>query len=244
MGFFGLFGGGSKEERERKRIRDLSKKAQEKYGDPATRTRALQQLRDVGTPDAIAALLQRFTVHTEPGITDAEEREYTLSLVTSFGDASIEPVVSFIQQQDSIAWPVRALEALVDKETLVATLCSVLDKLAMEYVRDPDKKVLLIDRLADHQNPRIAPTVAKFLDDASDEVRVAALRALVAQRDESFGDAVISCLVGAEAPRVRAAAAETLAELGLSTGPRRDEVQARLPGGFRIDEGGKIVRNG
>lgn len=241
MGLFGLFGG-SKEEKERKRIRDLSKKAQEKYGDPASRTRALEQLRDVGTQEAIAALLARFGVHTEPGITDAEEREYTLSLITSFGDAAIEPVVHFIEQNDAVAWPVRALEALVDTDTLVGTLCAVLDKLAKEYVRDPDKKVLLIDRLGEHKDPRIAPTVAQFLDDASDEVRVSALRALVAQGDTSCRDAVIDCLVDAEAPRVRAAAAEALAELGLSVADKKEQVEGKLPAGFRVEDGGKIVR--
>lgn len=243
MGLFDLFSGGSREERERKRIRDLSKKAQEKYGDPASRTRALEQLRDIGGPEAITALLQRFTVKTEPGITDAEEREFALSLITSFGDDAIEPIVSFIRQSDTVAWPVRALESLVDGETLIGTLCDVLDKLAGEYVRDPDKKVVLIDRLAESRDPRIAPTAARFLDDASDEVRVAALRALVTQQDASQGAAVVDCLLGAEAPRVRASAAETLAELGIPLGDRRDQLLGKLPAGFHIDDSGKVARN-
>lgn len=234
------FGGGSREDRERKRIRDLSKKAQEKYGDPSTRTRALEQLRDIGSPEAITALLQRFTVKTEPGITDSEEKEFTLSMVTSFGDAAVEPVTAFIRDHDFVAWPLRTLEGLVDTETLIGTLTAILDKLAKEYVRDPDKKVLLIDRLAEHRDPRIGPAVAQFLDDPSDEVRVSVLHTLVKQKDDSCKQAVVDCLIHAESPRVRTAAAGALAELGFPVGEEREQVQGKLPAGFSIDAGGLV----
>lgn len=242
VGLFDFLGGGSKENRDSKRIRDLSKKAHEKYGDPASRTRALEQLRDIGTPEAIAALLQRFTVKTEPGITDGEEKEFTLEILTSFGDAAVGPVEEFIREQDTVAWAVRALEALVPQDQLVGTLTSVLDKLAREYSREPDKKVLIINHLAGIQDPRIAPAVVPFLDDPSDEVRVAALQTLVEHRATSARDAIVGCLIHAEAPRVRAAAAAALADLGVEVGGERDQVAGKLPAGWTVDAGGIVQR--
>jgi len=242
--FSGLFGG-SREERETKRIKDLQKRAQETYGDPAARTRALEQLRDIGSPEAISALLQRFTVKTEPGITDAEEKEFTLSIVTSFGDAAVGPVEDFIRDYDSVAWGVRCLEALVPQEHVVGTLTAVLDKLSREYSREPDKKVLLINHLGEHHtgDPRVGPAVRPFLEDPIDEVRVAALQVIVRQGDKDAGEAIATCLVGAEAPRVRAAAASALADLAAPVPAMRDAVAAKLPAGYAVDAGGIVRRS-
>jgi HEAT repeat protein len=233
--------GGSRAERERKRIKELSRRAQEKYGDPAARTRALEQLRDIGTPEAIAALLQRFTVKTEPGITDTEEREFTLSIVTSFGDAAVGPVEEFIRTQENVAWGLRCLEQLVSEERRIGVVVEVLEKLAREYTREPDKKVLLINHLADTRDPRIAPAVERFLDDPSDDVRIAALQTLVAQGATDARDRIAACLIEAEAPRVRAAAADALARLGVPVEARREELQSRLPPGFALDAQGVVV---
>lgn len=241
MGFLSNLFGGSSEERETRRIRDLSKKAQEKYGDPASRTRALEQLRDIGTPAAIAALLQRFTVKTEPGITDAEEREFTLSIITSFGETAVEPVQDFIRTNDNVAWALRCLDELVPEEQRIGFLVEVLDRLGREYSRDPDKKVLLINHVAQTKDERIPPAVRPFLEDASDEVRIAALQALVAQQDVGSAAAIVDCLVEAEAPRVQTAAADALASLAAPVENRQDEVAQKLPGGYAL-KGGRVER--
>ena len=243
MGFFSNLFGGSQEERENRRVRDLAKKTQEKYGDPAGRTRALEQLRDIGTPEAIAALLQRFTVKTEPGITDAEEREFTLSIITSFGDAAIEPVQDFIRSNDNVAWALRCLDELVSEEQRVGFLAEVLDRLAREYSREPAKKVLIINHLAPSKDERVPPAVRPFLEDSSDEVRIAALQALVTQEDTASGPEIATCLIEAEAPRVRTAAAEALATLEAPVGDRRDEVAQKLPGGYALDGKGQVRRS-
>ena len=243
MGLFGLFGG-SREERDRKRVRDLAKRAQEKYGDPTGRSRALEQLRELGTPDAIAALLQRFTVKTEPGITDLEEKEYTFSIIKSFGDAAIQPVKDFIRREESVAWGLRCLDALLDEEESTTVLLEELEKLAREYTREPDKKVTLLNHVAERSDARIAETAGKFLDDPSDDVRIAALQTLRKQGEasRSQADAVVGCLLEAEAPRVRTAAAEAMAELELPVGDKRDALASRLPSGWSIDGAGKLKR--
>ncbi|HEY0841004.1 MAG TPA: HEAT repeat domain-containing protein [Vulgatibacter sp.] len=242
MGLFDLFGGSAKE-REAKRIRDLAKKSQEKYGDPTGRSRALEGLRDIGSADAIAALLQRFTVHTEPGITDAEEKDYVFGMITSFGEKAVDPLVDFLRRSDSVAWAVRCLEEIVPQEELVRISTELLQRLASEYSRDPEKKVVLINRLSTIHDDRVPPAVAPFLEDASDEVIIAALANLVEQKASACADAIAACLVGAEAPRVRAAAAAALADLGTPVESRREELTAKLPAAFRIGPDA-IVRRG
>lgn len=243
MGIFGLFGG-SREKREAKRIRDLAKRSQEKYGDAAMRSKALENLKDIGTPEALAALLQRFTAKTEPGITDSEEKDYTVQLLTSFGEDAIVPVVEFLERTDSgVSWGVRCLESLVGEDELIGAIAKILDRLSTQYARDPEKKVVLLKLLAEHRDERIAPTAAKFLDDPADDVRIAALSTLVAQGGGGQEEGVVECLLTAEAPRVKAACAQALADLGAAVPSRRDEVSASLPGGFRLGSDG-IVRKG
>ncbi len=241
MGLFDFLKGGSSEEREAKRIRDLSKRSQEKYGDAAGRARALEELREIGSPAAIAALLQRFTVHTEPGITDAEEKEYTLSLLTSFGQDAVEPLVQFIRRSDTVAWAVRCLDELVPEDELVNLLTGILHKLGQEYSRDPEKRVVLIKRLSTIKDQRIVDAIVPLLDDPSDEVCTAILSNLVAQENPAAAEPIATTLTRAEAPRVRAAAAAALAELGAPVPEaHRAEVQADLPAGFTLGKDGVV----
>jgi len=233
----------SREKREAKRIRDLAKRAQEKYGDPALRTRALEGLRDIGTPEAISALLQRFTVRTEPGITDAEEKEYTLEILQGFGDRAVEPVIEFLERSESgISWAVRCLQSLVDRGRLVDALCRILERLAAQYARAPDKKVTLLKLLGEQDDERVAETAALFLDDPSDDVRMAALSTIRARQAREIAPQIVECLLSAESPRVRSACAEVLAEFGTELGERAEPVRAALPDGFQVDKSGVLRR--
>lgn len=242
MALFGLFG--SKEERDQKRVKELAKKAQEIYGDPASRTKALESLRELGTPEAISGLLSRFTVKVEPGITDAEEKDYVFGMVTSFGDTAVEPVREFIRRNNLVSWGLRCLDVLVPEDEVVATTVSVLDRLAREYSRDPEKKVVLINHLANHKDPRVTPAVLPFLEDQSDDVRLAAMATLVKQGDPACREPIVQRLVGDEAVRVRAAAAAALADLGFGVQGYREKAEAMLPEGFSLDREGVVKRRG
>lgn len=246
MSFFDLFRA-KPEEREARRIRDLSKKSQERYGDPASRSRALEGLRDIGTPEALAALLQRFTVRAEPSITDGEEKDYTFSLITSFGRDAIEPIVDFIRRSDSVAWALRCLDEIVPEDELVEILTGLLARFAQEYARDPEKKIVLVNRLASSADPRIAPAILPLLEDPSDEVRTATLANLVAQKDADAAGPIARCLLSAESPRVRAASAEALIELGAPFASQLEEGELqelieKLPDGFHLDKAGKLSK--
>lgn len=243
MGLFSFLGGGSPEEREAKKIRDLVKRSQEKYGDPATRSRALEGLRDIGSPKAIAALIGRFNVKTEPSITDREEKDYTLELVTGLGRDAVDPLIDFIRRNDNVAWAVRCLEKLVPEEELVGNLVGLIDKIAAEYSRDPEKKIVLVNRLAEVRDPRIVDAILPLLQDSSDEVRAATLTNLVAQGEARATTPIAECLISAESPRVRAASAAALAELGAPVDEGlREELAKKLPADHQLGGDGVVKR--
>lgn len=240
MGLFDFFG--SKEEREKKRIRDLGKKAQERYGDTLARTKALEALRDLGTDDAIAVLLNRFNTTTEPQINDAEEKDYVFEIVTGFGERAVPELKKYLSRSDSVSWGLRCLDALVPADEVVATLVEILERLAREYSREPDKKLLLINHLADHVDPRVPPAVRPFLDDPADDVRIAAMACLVKQGDVESREPLIHRFLEDEAPRVRTAAAHAIADLKVGIQGYRERVESALPEGWHVDRSGVVKK--
>src|SRR5207245_9413415 len=145
MGLLDLLGiGGSKEEREARSVAKLQKKAMEKYGPKENRQGAIEELGELCTPRAVEALLMRYTVRVEPGITDDEEKQRVLALVQQAGSGIAVPVLKkFILGRDEISWPLKALSDLVPASEVVAVLVEALSKAAGEYSRTPEKTVRL-----------------------------------------------------------------------------------------------------
>src|SRR5258705_9936461 len=193
MGLFDLLGiGGSKEEREARSVAKLQKKAVEKYGPKENRQGAIEELGELGTPRAVEALLMRYTVRVEAGITDDEEKQRVLALLQQPGAAIAVPVLKkFILGRDEISWPLKALSDLVPEAEVVAFLVEALRKAAGEYSRVPEKKVLLLHALAQHRSSDAVPAALPFLEDMDDEVQIAAAQAMAVQQDERAREPLI-----------------------------------------------------
>src|SRR5437762_6667641 len=94
MGLLDRLGiGGTKDEREARAVAKLQKKTVEKYGPKENRQGAIEELGELRTPRAIEALLMRYTVRVEPGITDDEEKQRVLALVQQAGAGIAVPVL-------------------------------------------------------------------------------------------------------------------------------------------------------
>ncbi len=241
MGFFDLFGGSPE-----KRAKSLQKKVTEKYGPPENRQKAIDQLLDLGTPEAIAALLMRFTVACEPSITDAEEKDYTYESLLKFGDKTIEPLKAFLKKSDvATSWAVKMLRQVVGESDLVGVCLEILAALGPEYTRDPEKKTVLIATIGDLKDPRIAPALNPFLEDPSDDVRIAAAAALAKQKDEQSREPMLKAFVdSADRARVIAALAAALADSGFGIQGYREKIEKGLPDGFLVDRSGTVKRRG
>ncbi len=138
MGLFDLFA--SKEDRERNALRRLVKKVTEKFGPPENRQKAIDQLGQMGTPAALGALCQRFTVRADPGITDDEEKETALRILVEAGATAAEPLRQFLREQESgIAWGLRALTGILPGEAVSRLVLAELSRLSRESSRDPEK---------------------------------------------------------------------------------------------------------
>ena len=240
MGILDIFGGGSPEEKARK----LKAKVTQKYGDAATRQKAIQQLGEMKTPEAVRSLLGRFTVTVDPHTTDADEKEHTFSLITGFKQDAVEPVKEFLFKSDhASSWAVRMLKELLPEEELIGTLLEALRRVGNEYTRDPEKKVVLIQMLAAKQDPRIPDALVPFLEDPSDDVKIAALSALGSRKHEPAREPILQLLTNDDtARRVKSAAISALHESGFGVQGYRPKVEAELKEPWFLDGSGVIKK--
>ncbi len=229
------------------KLRRLGKKVTEKYGPPENRQKVIEQLAQMDTPEALSTLLLRFTINSDPSITDAEEKQHVFDLVLDAGEKAVGPLRDFVRRQESISWALRLLAELLPAEEVTAIVISELTRLGPEYTRDPEKKVQLINWLAEHRgeppDARVGPLLPQFLDDMSDDVKLAALRAIVAERLETAREHLLTAFVHPDqSARVRQALAAALADSGFGVQGYREKVEALLLEPYYVDKTGVVKR--
>ncbi len=249
MGLFDLFA--SKEDRERNALRRLVKKVTEKYGPPENRQKAIDQLGQMGTPDALEALCQRFTIRADPGITDDEEKETARRILVEAGTTAVTPLEQFLRQQETgIAWGLRALADILSQERVSGLVLQELSRLSREYSRDPEKKLTLLTWLVEHhggvQGTEVEAALLPLLEDFSDDVRIGALRALAALAPgEPAREGLIQLLLrDRDNARVRGEVLEALVRMGADVKGYRPSVEALLVEPFYLDREGNVKKRG
>jgi HEAT repeat protein len=241
MGILDFLGGKSPE-----KALKLKAKVTQKYGDPVTRQKAIQQLGEMDFPEAVSVLLSRFTVTVEPQTTDADEKEQAFELVRGRGAVAVPTIVEFLGRTDlASSWAVRLLQALLPEPEVVGILVDQLGTLARGYTRNPEKKLVLLGWLTGKDDPRIAPAVLPLLEDMADDVKIAALSALGPLKHAPAREPMLALLTAAETGRrVQTAAVEALAASGFGVQGFREKVEALLPDGFFVDKSGVLKRRG
>ncbi len=242
MGILDFFGGGSPEEKAKK----LRPKLAQKYGDPTVRQKAIHQLGEMKNPEAVRVLMTRFTLTIDPHSIDADEKDHVFELVKGFGEMAVDPVKEFLQKSDAASsWAVRILEDLVSEEALVTICLEVLKKIGPEYTRDPEKKVVLIHFLTEKGDPRIGPALVPFLEDPSDDVKIAAIAAVGPLKLEEARGPLLGLVTSDDsARRVRSAAIQAVHEGGFGVQGHREKVEAALSDPWFVDKAGQIKKRG
>jgi hypothetical protein len=253
--FAGLF---SKSKRDQGALRRLSQKVTERYGPPENRQKAIEQLAGLGSEGALATLCLRFTVRSDVGITDDEEKATVLDHLVKAGARAIPAVKGFLERQESgVSWGLRVLAELVPPEEVVATVVALLDRAGRTYSRDPEKKLVLLSWLTEHHAPAAAraadapatpveAAILPLLEDFSDDVRIAATRALSRLGASEGGRAALVALLLRDTgnARVRGEVLEALCLLAADVKGHRPSVEPLLVEPFFLDREGRVKRRG
>ncbi|MGD0528840.1 MAG: HEAT repeat domain-containing protein [Polyangiaceae bacterium] len=244
MGLFDLFKGEKKNAKEAKSPASKWADRIEKRAQNYDRQEAITALAEMATPDAVEALLKRFTFHIDPSITDQEEKESAFRGILRAEKDAIEPVRAFAGKAESLAWPMKIMKEVVDDEAAyVDELLRWLSRWDTEYSKFVDPKVQILAALEEHKHAGVRPGVERFLEDVNEPARFHTVNALLAQDDVETVPALAHLLGDEESVRVRNKIAEGLASRGWPVPEdERAAVGKSLPSPYALDGAGHVVK--
>jgi hypothetical protein len=249
MGIFDLFG--TKEDRQAGALRKLARRVTEKYGPPENRQKAMDQLGEDGSPAALKTLCLRFTVHSEPGITDQDEKEQARGFLVDAGVDAVAPVTEFVREQETgVSWGLQVLSRLCTPEALLQVVTSELTRLGTIYSRDPEKKLTLLAWTAEHHagagDESLERALLALLEDFSDDVRISATRVLAGRPlTEPVRLGLLQLFLRDEGnARVRGEVLAALHRLGADVKGYRPSIEPLLVEPWFLDKDGAVKKRG
>lgn len=232
-----------------KKVVGPGKIAGDKKAQTYDRMEAIQQLAEMKTPDAAAALLRRFTFVIDPTITDQEEKEVAFQGVMAAGVECIPAVLDAcavaIKKGEQLTWFIKILHELLDDEDFRDELIELLGKFDTEYARNVEPKVQIIQALEEIVAPEVRDAVAPFLEDVNETVRFHAVQTTFAQNDAECVPELVKLLEAEESVRVKNKVAEGLSFRGWVIPPElRDATSGALrdTSGYHLSGDGKVAR--
>jgi HEAT repeat protein len=226
-----------------KQIEKVVKRLTEPQGEDAPRIEAAQKLADWGTPEALYALLKRFTISSKVISQDIEEKRMVVRMLVDKGNDAVEPILRFIGTHHQVEWPVQALSEILPREELVPKLVSALEKVAAASAfTPPEHKADLIRAMRGHVTPEIAAVLRQFLSDDDDDVRIAAIEAIAEAGEDMREPLIEAFLESGDRPRIRIKIAEIFSEHDWPVKGYRPKVEQALPQGFHVTSKGLIRR--
>jgi len=246
MGLFDLFKGGKTAGEDKPKASPAAKWANvaaDKRAQNYDRQEAIQQLAAMGTADAVAALLRRFTFIMDPSITDQEEKEAAFDGIVRAGRDAIEPIRAFVAKAESLAWPMRVMKEIVTEEEFVSELLLWLSKWDTEYAKFIDPKIQILVALEEDKGPEVRPAVERFLLDVNEVARFHAVGALLAQEEPEAIAPLLDCVLDEESVRVKHRILDGFASRGWTVPEeKREAVRKALPSGTTVDADGHIKK--
>lgn len=232
---------GGKRDRSDREMARFERLVSSKMTQNLDRQEAIRELSEMGTARAARVLLKRFNWSMEPSITDQDEKEAAANGIAAAGEDALEPIREYCQKAESLHWPLRVLKDIVPEEALVDELLGVLDQFDTEYMRNPEPKVQLLERLGDYPTEDVRIAVEPFVGDVNESVRFAAVGTVLSIGNSASVEALIAALDDEESLRIKNKIAQGLADQGWQVPEELIEAaQQALPDGFSI-RGGKVV---
>jgi hypothetical protein len=221
------------------------KRIKTKFGQGEDRYRATQFFTTLGGHDGYLGLLERYMVNVEPSIKDENEKSEIYETLVKYGDSVVPAIEEYINRRDAakvpLTWPLKILDAVCKPEDAASVIIRALEKMGTQYVREPERKVLLISQLAEYEDDRVVETLIPFLRDHRDEVQLEAITALTRIEDDATREPMLELMIDEESSiRMRAAVASALSKLEWTVKGYRKKVEQVLPEGLFLDRAGRI----
>jgi len=234
---FGLF---SKE----KALQKTIEKATNKLAQQPDRWGALEKLKDDGTDDALLGLCKRFSITSMKGVEDEQEKHWVVDALVEKGPAALAPVVRYMKHAEQLAFPLRVLERIADRDKVLAVADELFASETPGYVRMPERRIDLLRWFSEWKPATDAEVVTRFtpyVTDFDENVRFAAIDGMAHRAPELIAPPLIAALLRPEeeSGRIKRTIVEVLEKAKAPLGDQAAAVAAALTGpmgdSFRVE---------
>ncbi len=225
-------------------------KATNKLAQQPDRWGALEKLREDGSDDAIFGLCKRWSVTSNKGVEDEQEKNWVVDVLSEKGEASLPGLIRYMKSAETLSHPLRVLEKIASHEKQLAVIDELLAAEPPGYVRMPDKRIDLVKWFTEHKgmsDDEVIGRIAPYVVDFDENSRFTAIEGLGAKDPEKIAKPLIDALLRPEeeSGRIKRTILEVLERTKAPLGDRASEVAGIIAGGplsstFKVD--GKIVK--
>ena len=242
MGLFDFLGG-SKDDQ--KSIDKIKRRLTDQFRQTRERYEAMDQLVKIGTPAALEAMLDRFTLRVSGPTVDEEEKQYCHDQVAKFGQIAIEPLQRYIATHDAVYFPLKSLREIAGDEVAVSTLLKAIQDADPGYHDGLDRLREIVSNLRDFQHEQVREALEKLLHSRNHEIRFYALDGLVGYPAEQVAPLFAQVILDPEeTARVKGLAYELAVEHQLPLKTWAQPLAAVLPQSYKMDPDGHMQRSG
>lgn len=222
-------------------IARLIKKVENKYGQAQDRQIAIDQLAQVGTAEAAAGLLKRFSFRIEQTIGDEEEKQAVCNHLVVLGPTAVEPILEYLREENAPYWPTKALRQIVGDDATVTYLLDIIRNMDAIFDRDINRKIELVSNLCEFDHPDVVAALFEFARDENEEIRVRTVEAMARIGNEELCEIMVDRLMeDSETRRMKLAILNLLVDRKWKVKSRKEEIRKILPEAYWIDDVGTI----
>jgi len=219
---FGLF---SKE----RKIERAKKKAMNRLAQQVDRWAAMERLRDHGDEDALYTLCRRWTFTSTKLPEDEQEKEWVVEVLLSKGPAALNPLRRYLKNNTAVSYALRVLGGITGPEKVLESIDEILEDEEPGYTRDPEKRIDIINWLAEYEqvpNEEVVKRVAPYLADRDENTRYAAVDAIDLRPSPEGAEPLVTALLRKEeeSRRLKVRIGETLANHEMDLCGRKNDV--------------------
>jgi len=222
----------------------LHKKLMNKYHQSMERKRIIKVLADMGSDEAITALLGRFTYVTDGSIVDEDEKTLVYEVIRGFGQRAVPALTAFIRNEPAVYWPLKALTEIAGEEAAIEVLLSSLDSIKDRFERSMEHMTNLVSCLRDYHHPLVLQRLIALATDEMEEIRFLAVDGLSTFDDQQEAvDAIVTRLTDPEeTTRVKTYIMDMLMDRKWKVKRFKKDLTGKLPESYFIDDTGVIRR--
>lgn len=240
---FGIF---SKE----KALQKTIEKATNKLAQQPDRWGALEKLKDDGSEEALLGLCKRFSITSMKGVEDEAEKLWVVDTLVAKGTAALAPVVRYMKAAEQLAFPLRVLERIASRETVIEVADQLFASEPPGYVRMPERRIDLLRWFSEWKPATDDEVVTRFtpyVTDFDENVRFTAIEGMANRDPKKLGPPLIAALLRPEeeSGRIKRTIVEVLEKSQAPLGDQAAAVGAILSGPIGDDfkiEGGTLKK--